>query len=427
MIEADRTTVSLAFHPRLTVVAGVDERVRAGLTEELLGGLSDIRPGVLIELEGDDGRRLVLRRPSGGQAQLFDAASGADRGDEYRAPDGQIDLLGAHGLDREAARRDLRISPGDLRGAVTDPVVKRLGELDQAALWSAAATVRVTEDALDALQSRLAADGEDPDVVARVERQHHEVEATLRQQRRLRRAPLWVAVGATSAAVAAAAGESGLTIPLLVLAAGALVATIVAWARVAKAQRAERAALAEAGAGSYLGFVVKRVDGMFTDSVQRRRLLAVADDHRAASVRWTRLAGDVTVEWAMAHHDEIEANARLRRQVRALAAVSPSAPTLDDATAEMAQALVAHLSLLARRGTGGESLPLILDDPFGDEAPATRMALFELLARSAGSPQVILLTNAEDAATWARLESLTGEVALVEPQTEVRPATGLAV
>lgn len=427
VIQADQATVSLAFHPRLTVVAGVDERVRAGLTEELLGGLTSIRAGVLIELDGDDGRRRILRRTQDGDEVLIDAASGRDESDRYRGPDGCINLLGAHGLDQQAARRELRISPGDLRVAKTDPRVTRLGELDQAALWSAAATVRVTEDALTALQRRLAADGEDPEVIARVEREHQAVESTLAQHRWLARVPMLIAGLVGGAAGVAVGLRPSLATPLLVIAAAAAIVSLALRLRVAWAQRAEKAALAAAGAGSYLGFVVKRVEGMFSDSDQRRRLLAVADDHRAASVRWTRLAGDVSVGWAMEHHDEIEASARLRRQVRALAAVSSSAPMLDESTAEMAQALLAHLARLARRGAGGESLPLILDDPFGHEAPANRMVLLELLARAAGTPQVILLTDTEDAATWARLESLTGEVALVEPQTEVRPVSELAV
>ena len=45
----------------------------------------------------------------------------------------------------------------------------------------------------------------------------------------------------------------------------------------------------------------------------------------------------------------------------------------------------------------------------------------ELLARTAGTPQVILLTDQDEVATWARLEALTGEVALVEPSISTQP------
>ena len=55
--------------------------------------------------------------------------------------------------------------------------------------------------------------------------------------------------------------------------------------------------------------------------------------------------------------------------------------------------------------------------------------LLELLGRSAGDPQIVFLTEDEDVASWARLEALTGEVALIEPAPEhddghVRPRRG---
>ena len=52
-------------------------------------------------------------------------------------------------------------------------------------------------------------------------------------------------------------------------------------------------------------------------------------------------------------------------------------------------------------------------------AGSLREAKQQLLLQS---PQVILLTEREDVASWARLEALTGEVALVEPRTEPREA-----
>ena len=49
-------------------------------------------------------------------------------------------------------------------------------------------------------------------------------------------------------------------------------------------------------------------------------------------------------------------------------------------------------------------------------------ALLELVARSAGNPQVILLTADEEVASWARLEALTGELAVLEPTPDAAPA-----
>jgi hypothetical protein len=42
--------------------------------------------------------------------------------------------------------------------------------------------------------------------------------------------------------------------------------------------------------------------------------------------------------------------------------------------------------------------------------------LLELLSSGAGSPQIIFLTEDEDVASWARLEALTGDVSIVEPE-----------
>jgi hypothetical protein len=209
-------------------------------------------------------------------------------------------------------------------------------------------------------------------------------------------------------------------VPILAIGLVTILLTFLYRARVEAAQRSESSALADAGAESYLGFVVKRVDGMFTGTEQRRRLLAVAEDHRNAAVQWTRLAGDVSVEWAMAHHDDIEATARLRRQLRSLGQVSTTAPELDEETADIAHAVVSHLTRLRSIGTAGESFPLILDDPFADVHASTKLSLLELLGRVGGSPQVILLTDQEDVASWARLEALTGEVSLIEPLAEPR-------
>ena len=65
-------------------------------------------------------------------------------------------------------------------------------------------------------------------------------------------------------------------------------------------------------------------------------------------------------------------------------------------------------------GPEGESLPLLLDDPFINLDPSVKPALLELLSRSSGSPQVIFLTNDPDVCTWARLEALTGEIGILE-------------
>ena len=49
-------------------------------------------------------------------------------------------------------------------------------------------------------------------------------------------------------------------------------------------------------------------------------------------------------------------------------------------------------------------------------------ALLELLVRSSAHQQIILLTEDQSIASWARLESMTGTMALVEPSRDVESA-----
>jgi hypothetical protein len=416
VIEEGATTFSLNFHPRLTVVAGLDSGARKGLVKELIGGLGSTRTGVNLELADDRGRRLAVLRPATGGHRVIDLGSGGDASEEFRATDGRLDVLGRYGIDARTARDRLHLDRASLaRDAQQDEAVARLAELDQTELWSTAARVRITEDEMKAIGDEQRASADDADVVARIERHHQGLEEAIDQHRRLRRDASLVCAASLLAALPVALVRPGMAVPILVIGMATILVAFLFRARVEAVQRMEQSALADAGVDSYLGYVVGRVNDMMDDTEARRRRLAVSEDHRAAAVRWTRLAGDVSVEWALAHHTEIETAARLRRELATLSQVSTTAPELDDETTSLAQALISHLGRLRTLGSGGESLPLILDDPFTEVAPSTKLTLMELLARTAGSPQVILLTDQDEVATWARLEALTGEVALVEP------------
>ena len=423
VIEEGTTTFSLSFHPRLTVVAGVDAGARKGLVAELIGGLGSTRTGVNLELADDRGRRLAVLRPATGGHRVIDVTSGTDVSEEFRGPDGRLDVLGRFGLDARSASDTLHLDrTGLARDAQRDDVVKRLSEIDQTELWSTAARVRITEDELKALGEDDRSSDEDAELVARIERHHHGLEEALDQHRRLRRDASMVCAASLIAALPVALIRPGLAVPILAIGLVTILLAFMFRARVEAVQRMEQSALSDAGVDSYLGYVVGRVNDMMEDTEARRRRLAVAEDHRAAAMRWTRVAGDVSVEWALSHHEEIETAARLRRELATLGQISTTAPALDDETTALAQSLITHLGRLRTIGSGGESMPLILDDPFIEVAPSTKLTLMELLARTAGAPQVILLTDQDEVATWARLEALTGEVALVEPSVSTQPA-----
>ena len=301
VIEQGATTFSLSFHPRLTVVAGVEAGARKGLVAELIGGLGSTRTGVNLEITDDRGRRLAVLRPATGGHRVIDVTSGTDVSEEFRGIDGRLDVLGRFGLDVRKATDALHLDRDGLaRDAHRDDIVKRLSELDQTELWSTAARVRITEDELKALDEGQAAGREDAELVARIERHHHGLEEALDQHRRLRRDASMVCAASLIAALPVALIRPSLAVPILAIGLATILLAFTFRARVEAVQRMEQSALADAGVDSYLGYVVGRVNDMMEDTEVRRRRLAVAEDHRAAAQRWTRLAGDVSVEWALA-------------------------------------------------------------------------------------------------------------------------------
>ena len=74
-----------------------------------------------------------------------------------------------------------------------------------------------------------------------------------------------------------------------------------------------------------------------------------------------------------------------------------------------------RLEQLRSSAAGGESLPMVLDDSFREIAREDRPALLELLVERSREQQIIFLTDDEEIATWAKLEALAGDMAVVEP------------
>lgn len=403
------------MHPRLTVISGVAENVRAALADEIIGAMSATRSGIHLELVEDDGRQLVVFRPSRAAHRVVDVASGSDLSDEFRSSDGRIDLLRWQEIDSRLAQ-DLLLFDANSKGPANgdDATLSRLAEVDQASLWSAASRVRITADEYREASGGLEKSG-DEETAAIIERRHQAYEQADQRAERFRRMSTVVAAVAAALAVPTWVVSPASSVPMVAIAAISMLLVFVYRARAESIHRAERAALAEAGADSYLGYMVHQVDEIFDGTEKRKRLSAVADDHRSAAIRWTDLAGAGSVEGAFEHHDEIAAPAELRRQLRTLGRVSAGSSEVDEDVVDMAQSLVAHMARLRRGGREGESLPLILDDPFGSLGESARVELLELLHRTCGPPQVILLTDDPVVASWARPRALAGDLGMVEP------------
>ena len=101
-----------------------------------------------------------------------------------------------------------------------------------------------------------------------------------------------------------------------------MIASLRARARVGRAAKAEEQALAEAGANSYLGFQLQRVNGLLANDTSRKALMDVAGARRQALAEWQQLAGDIPVDWALANREEIQEASRLRREVDVLGSIS---------------------------------------------------------------------------------------------------------
>lgn len=415
VIEAGRHTIALDLHPRMTVITGVGALERESLAGELLGALGPSRPGVHVELTTDDGRHLAVFRPTNSRPRLVDVDQSCDI--TPTDADGGVDLYAHHGVDLAGARRVLKVTRGDLNSqAQADVVVQRLAEADQTALWASAARVRVTDEALQAESAAAGTAPEDAEIIDRIERRHAALESALERLNRTNRLARNVsAVGVMGTIAAVLFADPVTAVPLVLITALSLGAAFVYRARASQAERAEREALDAAGAESYLGFHVQRIDGLVSGDQARRRLLAAAADHRQAAAQWFAIAGDVSLDWAMEHHAEIAVAARLRDDVRNLGVMSSSAPGEHDLASDMAHAILGRMARARNLGDLGETFPLVIDEPFSELDPSLKPALLELMARSAGSPQVILLTADEEIASWARLEALTGEVSVLEP------------
>lgn len=413
VIEAGDNTFTLDLHPRLTVVAGMGTVERESLVGEVIGALGGSRPGVHVELEERSGRHLAVFRPPTGRHRVIDVDRALDVTAELG--DEGCDLLAHLGLDTLAARKAMRFGAADLAtSSRRAEAVEVLASLDQRRVWAAATALARAQGDLTSEAEAIGSSPEDAALIEEVEARHFAVEQAAEAFEATRKRT-FVIGGVAGAAVLPGtllAGSLGLLFGVVAVA--AVAASLLARARLARAGQAEERALAEAGANSYLGFQLQRVNGLLANDASRKTLMDVADARRLALAEWQQLAADIPVDWALEHREEIQEASRLRREVDALGAISLTAPDVTEVeTNDLAHVLVGRLAEV--RAVGGEGLPLILDDPFRDLDPSMKPLLLELLGRSAGDPQVIFLTDDEDVASWARLEALTGDVALIEP------------
>lgn len=419
VIESGASSVSFDLHPRLTVIAGMSQMERDGLINEFVGALGNSRSGIHLELVAGNGNRFAVFRPSGAPHRVIDVDHRTDVTQQFSDATGSIDLLSRAGLDVRTARKVMRFGSQDLaetteRGAY----IQQLARIEQNELWSAAEALVIADRRMEEEADAVGSSVEDAEVIERIERHHEQFERTQVDNEKVRRMTFLAAGFAALLAVPAAAliGTFAV-IPLGLVALAAVAVSIVYWQRMEKARTAEEAALADAGAQSYLGFHLQRVNSLLGSDQGRQRLIRAAEEHRQAAQRWHALAGEVDVNWAVANRAEITGAARLRADVQPF--LTPEDPSSGDQTAAAAHAVLGRLEQLRSLGPGWESFPALLDEPFQGLDAGTLPAMLELLVRSSEHQQIILLSESATVSEWARVEAMTGAIGVIEPSAIV--------
>lgn len=413
VIESGDTSIAFDLHPRLTVITGLSQMERDGLINEFVGALGASRPGVHLELVADNGHRFAVFRPEGAPHRVVDIDERVDVTSQFVDGSGTIDLLARAGLDGRSARRIMRFSARDLAEATErDGLIHRLSRVEQNELWMAAEALVIANRRLEEEADAVGSSVEDAEVIERIEERHAAFERTQAENERVRKATFLIAGFAAllMAPIARVVGPIGV-LALVLIALAAVGTSVLYWRRTERARTAEEEALAAAGAQSYLGFHLQRVNNLLGSDTRRQRLIRAAEEHRHAAARWHALAGEVDVDWAIANRSEITAAARLRSQVEPFVS---DAPHRDD-TAAIAHALIGRLQLLRNLGPGRESFPALMDEPFAHLAPETVPAVLEVLVKGSADQQIILLTESERVAEWARVEAMTGALGVIEP------------
>ena len=417
MIEAGKRTYALELHRRLTVIAGVGRLERDGLITELIGGLSAGRSGVHLEIASDAGARYAIFRPAGGRHRVVDIDNSADVTEDFTTDQG-LDVLRRAGIDPRGARRQLCMNPDDLATrSQLETYLTTLARIDQARLWDVADKVKDREQHLAETAKQTGSDAEDAAVYAEIEESHRQFEQAQAEHERVRYLSFVIGAGSALVGIATAAIYTAwLAVPFLAVAIAATAASIGYWQRLEQARRREEEALQAAGATSYLTFQLHRVNGLLGNDQARRLMMRAAEEHRAALAEWRVLVGGIPLEWALQHRREIRQQAKTLRGGAGMhnplgVIVVPS----EDKTPELAQALLQRLQHLKSLGAGGESFPLLLDDALSGVDSTTKPELLELLTKASVNQQVIYLTEDPDVASWARVEALTGQLAIVEP------------
>ncbi|MFN0030131.1 MAG: hypothetical protein ACKV2O_23500 [Acidimicrobiales bacterium] len=441
----DDTTAAYDLHGRLTVI-DVHPAHRRALVEHLLAALWSDSPGVHVEFTTGEGRALVAFRPYRAAARVIDLGDRSDQTQRYQTPTGAVDVLRPIGVDARTALAQLLADRTDLgqidptegwmsRLLAHDPdlVADTAEQLVNAerAIRDATRVLTITAGNASPGAGSVAAtaDGspagsptatpEFAETVSRVYDNRDRVTSLERRHVRIRLATLVVGIAVPVAAVVGLSALGGTT-AAGIIALSALVAAVCLFLerRLDRAVAAEYRVLEEAGAGSYEELDARLANSPLADPVAREQLITSAQRYRDLTVSWQRLAGAIPAAWVATQRERLAEMAALRS---ALEPVPIPLRGSDTSAAALLAGLIARSEAI-RTLSGGEALPLFLDDPLAGLVWEEKVPVLEFLNRLAESQQLVLCTDDVEVLAWARLEMMAGNAAVLD----VNPGRKLA-
>lgn len=417
VVEAGRSAFGLTLHPGLTVISGVGPLEREGLVNDLIGALGTGRPGVHLELTAERGRRLAVFRPATGLPRVIDIERSVDVTSSFTDGQGNLNLLAGVGATPRSARRRLVVTSEDLAPRSTmEAWLLRLAHVDPHRLWDLASKVQSRAARLEEAAERSGSRVEDVEIVEELERRHQALELSEARMEKVRKASFMLAAIAiiNAMSVLLLFGSVLAMAPLVVAAVVATVYSARQWQHMNEARRAEQEALDAVGATSYLTFQIARVNGLVANDRHRQDLLDAAEYHGAALAEWQVLVGDVPVDWALAHRDDVERTAAtLRSQIDLTNPMATTMSPLEEAVADTAHALRHHFAQLV---DSGERLPALLDEPLVDCPTEAKEQLLDLVLETSRQQQVIYLTDDPDLVRWAEARANDPGISVVTPE-----------
>ena len=419
IVESGSNAVTVRFPPRLTVMSGLGQAERESLAGELFGALAGARRGAHLEVLQDNGRRLAILRDAAVGDRVLDLETRHDVTEEF-AVDGAVDLATRLGGSLSGLRKLSKLTGEDVLAlGASDNLVASLATLDQDQLWAAVETSMKADQQLRLHAEPIGASTDDALLIEQVEHRHSDLERALRRHEAIRHYGIFIGVTSVMAAIPAALLNRYTALPFLAVALCFTIASMISRVRLGHSRVAEQEALSAAGAASYLGFHLQRMTEMLSD-YKGNELANAATAHRLALNAWHALVGeDVGVEWALENRNRIsQAAERLIRLHAAGVMVTSEDVTRTVEPAVLGQAIVERLAAL-RRAEDEESIPMVLDEPFVGLDIKVKEWILDLLAQSAGSPQLVFLTNDPDTAAWARRRIVaSGDISMIEPAPE---------